>query len=331
MARNDSLLAEERLIFYITIPLSSAIVLANLFIFLGIAYNRQLHSTPNYFFLSLLVADLCTGVALPLIPWMGINRDLDFSSCLLVHIFPNFLFLSFLFNLVMVHYERYVCIVSPLHYSRFWVHRSFPAALLVAWAPPLLFASLPAFGWNNRGAGCGHNSTAVGVCSAKGVEGCSYRRVFPNSFIYLEVYGVLLPAILSIVGMTCRVLWIAREQLRGICKLHRAVERAGSSGEEHRLNLRYARCVALISLTFLACWVPYIAYLHVSVGIIQHGGVQGRATTHIVLSCTGIGSTAIFPVILGLANRQYTDSARRAIRDLWDRCRATSNIEEIEL
>lgn len=106
MDSDDSyvLLSEEQLIYIITIPLSTSIILANLVIILGISWNRQLHNTPNYFFLSLLVADLCTGVALPFIPLMGLNRHLSFSSCLVAHVFPNFLFLAFLFNLVMVHY-----------------------------------------------------------------------------------------------------------------------------------------------------------------------------------------------------------------------------------
>lgn len=136
-----ALLPKERLIYVITVPLSTSIILANLAIILGIACNRQLHNTPNYFFLSLLVADLCTGVALPFIPLMGLNRELSFSACMLAHVFPNFLFLAFLLNLVLVHYERYICIVRPLHYSRLWMHRSFPLALLAAWVPPLLYAS----------------------------------------------------------------------------------------------------------------------------------------------------------------------------------------------
>ncbi|XP_064166954.1 G-protein coupled bile acid receptor 1-like [Anguilla rostrata] len=322
--------AQERLILCITLPLSTAIILANLLIILGIASNRQLHNTPNYFFLSLLVADLCTGVALPFIPRMGLSRDLDFSACLLVHIFPNFLFLSYLFNLVMVHYERYLCIASPLHHSQFWVHRCFPLALLTVWAPPLLYASLPAFGWNNWVSASNATSSAGGgngsAPSGLGEEGCSYRLVFPNTFIYLEVYGLLLPAILSIVGMTGRVLWIARRQVRDLCKLRRSVERAQAVTAEHRLNLRYAKCVAAVSLVFVACWVPYIVYVHVSVGLLRRGGAGGgpgggASSTHIVLSCTGIGSMAIIPVVLGLANRQYTDPARRLLHTLRARWR----------
>ncbi|KAJ8255479.1 hypothetical protein COCON_G00193430 [Conger conger] len=316
--------SQERLILCLTLPLSTVIILANLLIILGIASNRQLHNTPNYFFLSLLVAAVFTGVALPFIPRMVLSRALAWRSCLLVHTFPNFLFLSFLFNLVMVHYERYLCIARPLHHSQFWVHRCFPLALLAVWGPPLLYASLPAFGWNNRGvapnASTPGNGSAPaagnGSAPAAGGEECSYRLVFPDAFIYLEVYGLLLPAILGIACMTGRVLWIARAQVRDLCKLRRSVERAQAVPAEHRLNLRYARCVAAVSLVFVACWVPYIVYLHVSVALLRRERPGGSSSTHIILSCVGIGSTAVIPVVLGLANRQYTDPARRLLQAL---------------
>lgn len=329
---------QEKLIIFITLPLSTIIILTNLLIIIGIVCNRQLHDTPNYFFLSLLVADLCTGLALPFIPRMGLNRSLHFRSCLVVHIFPNFLFLSFLFNLVMVHYERYLCIVHPLHYSQFWVHRCFPAALLAVWIPPLLYASLPAFGWNNWNESLDNNTSHANVCGYILREGepaggghncsettydeevyCSYKNIFPKPFIYLEVYGLLLPAIFFILAMTGRVLWITRKQLRDICKLNRSVERSEASEHEHRLNLRYAKCVAAVSLIFLVCWVPYIVYLHVSVVLLRGDG-EGSSSLNIILSCTGIGSMAIIPIILSLANRQYTEPVRNLLMKIRTRC-----------
>nr|XP_057908212.1 G-protein coupled bile acid receptor 1 [Doryrhamphus excisus]XP_057908213.1 G-protein coupled bile acid receptor 1 [Doryrhamphus excisus] len=321
---------EEHLIYAITVPLSTSIILANLVIISGILWNRQLHNTPNYFFLSLLVADMCTGVALPFIPLMAHNRELSFGSCLVAHIFPNFLFLAFLLNLVMVHYERYICIVEPLHYSNLWMHRSFPLALLLVWAPPLLYASLPAFGWNNWTGpdwhGCcahGQKWTPVSNCSTNVTICCSYRRVFPNPFLYLEVYGLVLPAIFTIAAMTGRVLWITRGQLRDICRLHRSVERGQASDREHRLNLRYTRCVVAVSLTFLACWVPYLIYMHVCMSFLM-SDTRWTSTTHIVLSCTGIGSMAVVPLVLGLANKQYTEPAHKLLLKLRDRLRQTT-------
>lgn len=331
-----SFLSGKELIYAITIPLSTSIILANLIIILGIAWNRQLHNTPNYFFLSLLVADMCTGVALPFIPFMALNRELSFSSCLVVHIFPNFLFLAFLFNLVMVHYERYICILDPLHYSNLWMHRSFPLVLLAVWAPPLLYASLPAFGWNNW-TGPDWNGCCVGTqslvpfqnCSTNGTACCSYRRVFTNEFIYLEVYGVVLPAILTIAGMTGRVLWITRGQLKDICRLHRSVDRGiQASNHEQKLNLRYTRCVAAVSLTFLACWVPYLIYMHVCIAFLL-SDTKWNSTTHIVLSCTGNGSMAVVPLVLGLSNRQYTEPAYKLLQKLRGRVRRARDSSEV--
>uniref|UniRef100_A0A8C1TMT1 G-protein coupled bile acid receptor 1 n=1 Tax=Cyprinus carpio TaxID=7962 RepID=A0A8C1TMT1_CYPCA len=293
---------EAQLIYAITLPVSCAIILINLLIILAITCNRQLHNSQNYFFLSLLVADLCTGVALPFIPWMGLNRPLSFSSCLLVHIFPNFLFLAFLFNLVLVHYERYRSIMSPLQRGQLWLHRRFVLPLLAVWMLPLLFALLPAFGWNNK-------------------RCCTYRSVFPNAFIYLEVYGLLAPAILSIAAMTLRVLWITREQLRDIQRLQRAVANREC---RRRIEMRYACCVVAVSLAFLTCWVPYIVYTHVGMEFLLRRGGKSNRIGHIVLSCVGIGGIAVVPLLLGLANREYTDPVKKLFRKLRHRYRHRS-------
>ncbi|XP_056315185.1 G-protein coupled bile acid receptor 1 [Danio aesculapii] len=315
---------EVRLIYSTTLPVSCAIILLNLLLILAIACSRRLRGAQHFFFLSLLVSGVCTGVALPFIPWMGLNRPLSFTSCLLVHVFPNFLFLAFLCNLVLVHYERYRSIASPLRRGQLWLHRRFLLPLLAVWALPLLFALLPAFGWNNRGlqerSGCcpRPNTTALPHCTALPGECCSYRSVFPNSFIYLEVYGLLAPAILSIAAMTCRVLCITRGQLRGITRVQRAV---ADREQRRRMELRYACCVAAVTLAFLACWGPYIVYTHVGVELLlRRAGRSGR-TGHIVLSCVGIGSTAVVPLLLGLANKEYTDPIRKLIRNLQKRCR----------
>ncbi|XP_067314306.1 G-protein coupled bile acid receptor 1 [Pseudorasbora parva] len=318
---------EAQLIYALTLPISCTIILINLLIILAIICSPRLHHSQNFFFLSLLVADLCTGVALPFIPWMGLNRPLSFPSCLLVHVFPNFLFLAFLFNLVLVHYERYRSIVSPLRRRQLWLHLRFALPLLAVWTLPLLFALMPAFGWNNRAvhdrSGCcpETNSTAHSNCMAlPGEHCCTYRSVFPNAFIYLEVYGLLAPAILSIAVMTCRVLWITRAQLRDIQRLQRAV---ATREYRRRMDMRYACCVAAVSLTFLACWLPYIVCTHVGMEFLLRRAGPSDRTAHIVLSCVGVGGIAVVPLLLGLANREYTDPVKKLLHKLWQRCGKT--------
>ncbi|KAG9277894.1 G-protein coupled bile acid receptor 1-like [Astyanax mexicanus] len=334
---------EAQLIYAITLPLSAAIILANLSVILGITCSRQLHNPPNYFYLSLLVADLGTGVAVPFIPWMNRSRSLGFSSCLLVHVFPNFLFLAFMFNLVLVHYERYLSIVSPMLPGHFCPRRHFIPALLAVWLLPLLVSLLPAFGWNNRdgrgkaGGGCcgvlenANTTTVHSELSSSSLfkdSCCTYHIVFTDAYIYLEVYGLLTPAVLLIAAMTGRVLWITRGQLKDIQRLQRAVTTAE---RQRKLDLRYARSVATVSLAFLACWLPYIIYTHVNMAFLLNRQTRVNQTAQIVLLCTGLGGMAAVPLLLGLANREYTDPARRLLCKVWHRWRRTRQQRGVNL
>ncbi|KAG8430509.1 hypothetical protein GDO86_020471, partial [Hymenochirus boettgeri] len=288
-SNENELEKQKHLIFFLSNPLSAFIILSNLFIIVGIVFNKKIHNTANYFFLSLLCADLLTGVALPCIPRMRFDNELGYLGCQLSYILPNFFFLSFLTNLLMVHYEKYLCIVYPLHYRNYCIHRCVPFSLLMTWTLPLVFACLPMMGWNDWG----ENST------------CSYRYIFPYAYIYLETYGVVIPSILAIVFITIKVLTIARRQLKDIKKLHRSVQRDVVTELEHQMDLRYTRCIAIVSLTFMVCWVPYIALLQVSVLAMEQ--YEFSWWISLTLTCVGSGSAAIIPIILGLCHREYTE------------------------
>ncbi|XP_018408076.1 PREDICTED: G-protein coupled bile acid receptor 1 [Nanorana parkeri] len=282
-------ITQEKLILWLTNPLSAFIILSNLFIIIGIVFNKKLHNTANYFFLSLLFADFFTGVFLPCMPRMRFDKNLGYHWCLLAFISPNYFFLSFLANLLMVHYEKYLCIIYPLHYRNFLVHRCVPFFLVMVWTLPLLFASLPILGWNNW------NSSLS----------CSYKQVFPHAYIYLETYGLVIPSILAMSFITVKLLSVARRQLKEIKKLHRSVQREAATELEHQMDLRYAKCIAIFSLTFLICWVPYIALLQVSVLAIENYDISFSILP--TLTCLGSGSATIVPVILGLCHHQYTE------------------------
>ncbi|KAG9464857.1 hypothetical protein GDO78_019278 [Eleutherodactylus coqui] len=279
---------QERLIILLSWPLSAFIIFSNLFIIIGIVFNKKLHNTANYFFLSLLFADFFTGVLLPCIPRMKFNKNLGYYGCFLAFISPNFFFLSFLANLLMVHYEKYLCIMYPLRYRELWVHRCAALSLVLVWTFPLVFSCFPLLGWNNWK----NNAT------------CSYEQVFPHAYIYLETYVVVIPSILAMSFISIKLLSVARKQLKEIKKLHRSVQRNGVTEMEHQMDLRYAKCIAVFSLTFIICWVPYIALLQVSVLVIEKYKISLWVV--LTLTCVGSGSAAVIPVILGLSHRQYT-------------------------
>ncbi|XP_054828433.1 G-protein coupled bile acid receptor 1 [Eublepharis macularius] len=277
----------QELIFWLTRPLSVIIILANLFIILGIVFNRKLHGAINWFFLSLLFADLLAGAALPTVPQLAFENELGYHYCFFIYVAPNFLFLSFLGNLLVVHYAKYVCIIHPLHYHNSWVYRWAAFYILLAWTAPLIFACLPLI-WNQW----------------QPHLNCSFSLVFPMPYLYLETYGILIPSILAMAFMCIQVLCIARKQLKNIARLLHSVNRGQApSALEQQLELRNAKGIAGVSLIFLVCWVPYIACLNISLLAIDYYYVNPHTLT--IVTCLGNGSAAAVPIFLSLSNHQY--------------------------
>ncbi|GAB1285080.1 G-protein coupled bile acid receptor 1 [Apodemus speciosus] len=275
----------------LSLALSSFIVIANLLLALGIALDRQLRSPPaGCFFLSMLLAGLLTGLALPVLPGLWSRKHQGYWSCLLLYLAPNFCFLSLLANLLLVHGERYMAVLQPLR-----PHGSVRLALFLAWVSSLLFASLPALGWN-------HWSPDAN---------CSSQTVFPAPYLYLEVYGLLLPAVGATALLSVRVLATAHRQLHEIRRLERAVRRDAPSALARALTWRQARAQAGATLLFLLCWGPYVATLLLSV-LAYERRPPLRPGTLLSFISLGSASAAAVPVAMGLADQRYTAPWRTA-------------------
>nr|XP_019597342.1 PREDICTED: G-protein coupled bile acid receptor 1 [Rhinolophus sinicus] len=277
----------------LSLVLASLIVMANLLLALGIAGDRHLRSPPaGCFFLSLLLAGLLTGLALPALPGLWSQSHRGYWSCLFLYLAPNFSFLSLLANLLLVHAERYMAVLRPLR-----ARGSTRLALLLTWAGPLLFASLPALGWNHWAPGAN----------------CSSQAVFPAPYLYLEVYGLLLPAVGAAALLSARVLVTAHRQLQDIRRLERAVCRGAPSALARTLTWRQARAQAGATLLFGLCWGPYVATLLLSVLAYEQRPPLGAGTLLALISL-GSASAAAVPVAMGLGDQRYTAPWRAAAR-----------------
>ncbi|KAM6459712.1 G-protein coupled bile acid receptor 1 isoform 2-T2 [Liasis olivaceus] len=277
--------SKEFLISLFSQSLSAFIILANVFIIIGILFNHKLHGTINWFFLSLLIADLLAGGALPYVPEMSFDNDLGYYHCFFRYVTPNFLFLSFLANLLVMHYAKYTCVIQPLHYHQSWVHRWSGLYICLAWVAPLIFASMP-LAWYQRDSNMN----------------CSAKLVFLQPYLCVETYVFIIPIIFAIAVMGIRMLCIARKQLKNIKKLINSVNQSQTPSElEQQLELRHAKSIASVSAIFLVCWVPYIVCLHMSLFL----EIKGSITLAIVI-CIGTASAAAVPIILSLGNHQYT-------------------------
>ncbi|XP_078260434.1 LOW QUALITY PROTEIN: G-protein coupled bile acid receptor 1 [Rhinoraja longicauda] len=144
----DSLASHQLLVHWLTLPLSVVIVAGSLALAVGIAGSKRLHNSAGCFFLSLAVSDLATGLVLPSVPGLSSYTALPVRLCYLTYLLPNFVVLSLLANLLLVHADRYLYIVHPLGGRASLRGRWTAPAILAAWLLPLLFASLPLLGWN---------------------------------------------------------------------------------------------------------------------------------------------------------------------------------------
>ncbi|XP_032210672.1 G-protein coupled bile acid receptor 1 [Mustela erminea] len=283
----------------LSLALAILIIAANLLLALGIARDRHLRRPPaGCFFLSLLLAGLLTGLALPVLPGLWSQSRLGYWSCFFLYLAPNFSFLSLLANLLLVHGERYMAVRQPLRpRGSTWL------ALLLTWAGPLLFTSLPALGWNHWAPG----------------TNCSSQAVFPAPYLYLEVYGLLLPAVGAAALLSARVLAMAHRQLQDIRRLERAVCRGAPSALAQALTWRQARAQAGATLLFGLCWGPYVATLLLSVLAFEQRLPLGPGTLLSLISL-GSASAAAVPVAMGLGDQRYTapwrTAARRCLRML---------------
>ncbi|XP_004376363.1 G-protein coupled bile acid receptor 1 [Trichechus manatus latirostris] len=275
----------------LSLALASLIVAANLLLALGIARDRRLRSPPaGCFFLSLLLAGLLTGLALPMLPGLWSQSHHGYWPCILLYLAPNFSFLSLLANLLLVHGERYMAVLRPLR-----PQGNIRLALLLTWAGPLLFASLPALGWNHWTPGAN----------------CSSQAIFPAPYLYLEVYGILLPAVGAAALLAARVLAIAHRQLQDIRRLERAVCRGEPSALARTLTWRQARAQAGTTLLFGLCWGPYVATQLLSVLAYEQRPPLGPGTLLSLISL-GSASAAAVPVAMGLGDHRYTAPWRAA-------------------
>ena len=114
---------------YIGWFLSIAAVAGNGFVIVIVAINRRLHSSPNWFILSLAVADFIVGFAI-FPPAYLCNEQCNRK---LVSAFFWFFLHSSVSNLCTLTWDRYTAIVHPLTYNTALTKRRPGLVILTAW------------------------------------------------------------------------------------------------------------------------------------------------------------------------------------------------------
>ncbi|XP_061411638.1 G-protein coupled bile acid receptor 1 [Lethenteron reissneri] len=291
-------------------PLSALILLGNLVTVVGIAASlRRSRSSPapsSLLLLSLAVADLMLGGTLSTFPRMGVGRS-ERTLCVLQQLLPNFAALSLLANLVAVHAERFLSVARPFRQGNSRIRRLCPLLIVTAWVVPLTYASLPALGWNNWPPGNGSEHI------------CCFKLHFPPAYIYLEIYGLIVPGVLAMAVLSARVLCIARHHVRNIGRLQRSANAGQLPEGARRMRARQIRSLVLSSTAFCACWLPYLVFVQTSFFMSlsarsgKEEGVERHTEVLIILMSLAYTASALVPLILISGRRRYKRSLLRLL------------------
>ncbi|XP_003227614.1 cannabinoid receptor 2 [Anolis carolinensis] len=158
----------------------------------------------------------------------------------------NTTFTASLGSLLLMAFDRYICILKPSTYKVLVTSKRALVALVVLWLSIALIASLPLFGWNC----CRLNSP------------CS--ELFPfvdNSYLlsWASFVAVLLASIIYAYG---HVLWKARQHVAYMEKHHRP---NGQTNTKMRLDIKLAKTLAIVLLVLITCWTPGMALVTYSI------------------------------------------------------------------
>ena len=219
--------------------LSIVTVGGNGFVVLLIAKNRRLHSSANWFVLSLAVADFGVGIAV-----FPSSYFCNYSMACNVRVYVAFFWFflhSSVTNLCTLTWDRYIAIVQPLKYNTSMTERRPGMVILAAWLIPFVISLLLLVGM--------YVTKSPTVLKVLRIIGVSAFDIISCALLF---YGVI------------RILVVARVQSRQVSTIELQVQRSSHSCNQatnlpatshRRKKYNTAPFVIALVVFFLGCYV----------------------------------------------------------------------------
>jgi len=217
--------------------LSIVTAVGNGFVIFLVAKNRRLHSSANWFVLSLAVADFGVGIAVFPSSYFCIYSMICNSRVQMA--FFWFFLHSSVTNLCCLTWDRYVAIVHPFKYNTSMTERRPGMVILAAWLAPFII-SLSLF----VGMYLTNSNTAWKVLRLTGVTG------FEIISCALLFYAVV--RILAVVRTQSHQVSAMEQQIQSTFSCNDAAEPATS---RRRQKQNTARFIIALLVFFLGCYV----------------------------------------------------------------------------
>lgn len=265
------------------------IVGGNSLVLLSIASFPRLRTVPNIFVSSLAVADLLVGLlVIPFytmyylsVPGVTENK----YACLFKYAFIIESCGSSIFNLSAIAFERYIAVSFPLKYSVFMTRRRAKLIVTGLWTYVTVLSLVPMAGINTWQANAG----------------CDFYRVLPMGY---TVVGSFVTVSVGLVTTSVFYSLIYRE----IRKMRSFTANQPRVDKSHNRDVRSAFVMAVVSLTFLMFWLPYIL-----IGPLKYIKTLDREYIERLKNytlCLAISNSMVNPFIYGCLRKDFLSAYR---------------------
>ncbi|XP_015268845.1 PREDICTED: adenosine receptor A3-like [Gekko japonicus] len=217
-------------------------ILGNILVIWVVKLNSACQTTTCHFIISLALADIAVGLAIPMAIVVDLNVSLPFEACLFMCCLLVAVTQTSIMSLLAIAVDRYLRVRFITRYRIITSQKRIQMALGTVWLLSMLVGFTPIFGWAQK------NSTGFG--NSRNME-CRLTGVLKMEYmVYLSFFiGTLIPLIIMVV-LYGKVFCIIRAKLR------QWSTDVGGTKTFYRKEFKTAKYLALILFLFAVCWLP---------------------------------------------------------------------------
>lgn len=273
---------------------ASLCVLENSLVLYLIFSSPKIRNKPSYLFISsLALADILASIifACTFIKFHVFNEAEASKEIFLLKLGGvTTAFTASLGSLLLMAFDRYICILKASKYKLLVTSRRALIAMMVLWATVLLVAFLPLLGWN-----CCHLDSD-----------CSELFPFVDTKYLSSWIALVFILLVSIMYAYMHVLWKARKHSLYMEKHH---AQAGQQNIKMRMDITLAKTLVIVLMVLVICWSPILALMTYSVFARLNISIK-KAFAFCSTLC--LVNSMVNPAIYALRSRELCSSLRKA-------------------
>ncbi|XP_050787939.1 cannabinoid receptor 2 [Gopherus flavomarginatus] len=267
-------------------------VLENSLVLFLIFASPKIRKKPSYLLISsLALADVLASIVFvcSFLDFHVLNRTDSSKEIFLLKLGGvNTSFTASLGSLLLMAFDRYVCIHRPSEYKVIVTRKRAVVAMAVVWIATMFTAFLPLMGWNC----CKVNST------------CSELFPFIDSKYLSSWICLVMILLLCIVYAYVRVLWKAHKHT---VYMEKHQTQARQRNAKMRMDIMLAKTLVMVLAIVVTCWSPVLALMTYSLFVSLNDQIRKGFA---FCSTLCLVNSMVNPIVYALRSRELHSSLR---------------------